>query len=282
MSGISALVITRNESSHIEECLRSLGFCDERVVVDSFSDDDTVARAAALADHVYRRDFRTHAEQKNWGMQQLEGEWVLILDADERVPPALAAELQELARGGAQHDGYWIYRTNHFFGRPVIGAGWRRDRVLRFLRAGAGDYPERDLHEEIRLHEGRSAGRCRERLLHYSYEDWPGSFARLRSYSRKGARDLELAGRRASARRLLGAPLLRFLRQYLLQGGFRDGLHGLVLCTWSAFGLFLRWARLRLGETTLPARPGQDGRQRVERVQGRPPREVQTPPGGTA
>ena len=112
---IGAIVITRNEASNIEACLASLDFCDSRMVVDSFSSDDTVERACPLADLVVRRDFLNHAEQKNWAIDQLATEWVFILDADERVPAGLAAEIRRCVDGG-RHDGWWIRRSNWFFG----------------------------------------------------------------------------------------------------------------------------------------------------------------------
>jgi glycosyltransferase involved in cell wall biosynthesis len=272
--GIGALVITRDEAKNIEACLRSLDFCDERVVVDSFSSDRTVELALPLAEHVYRRSFKTHAEQKNWGMRQLATPWILILDADERVPPKLREELQELAARN-EADGYWILRANYFFGRRIRGAGWNRDRVLRLLRRGAGSYPEQAVHEEIELRAGMRSAVCRHRLLHYSYEDWPSSFARLVDYSTRGAAQKAARGRRGGRWRMISAPSLRFFRQYVLQSGWRDGLHGFSLCALSAAQIFLREAKLALGETTFSSRgTAPDGALRVEVVQGRAISEV--------
>lgn len=272
--GIGALVITGQEEKNIEACLRSLAFCDERVVVDSFSSDRTVELARPLAEHIYRRSFHTHAEQKNWGLRQLNTPWVLIVDADERVPASLREELIQLAREG-KADGYWIWRANYFFGRRIRGAGWNRDRVLRFLRQGAGNYPQRAVHEEIALLPGKRVGNCRRRLLHYSYEDWPSTFARLIDYSSRSAAERHARGRRSGARRMIMAPTLRFMRQYLLQRGFLDGLHGFALCALSATQIFLREAKLALGEGSVAVRGvALDGSPRVEVVQGRAISEV--------
>jgi len=270
LSDIGALVITRNEEEQIEGCLKSLDFCAERVVVDSFSEDDTVERAAPFAEHIYRRSFLHHADQKNWGMQRLQTPWVLILDADERVPEALAQELMELARQDSPA-GYWLYRSNQFFGRTIRHAGWDRDRVLRFFRRGRGFYPERQLHEEIEMESGADVGSCSHRLIHNSYTNWPRAFERLLSYSSRGAAERVRRGRTGSYWRVFTAAPARFGRQYLLQGGWRDGRHGLALCGFSALGVFLREAKLLQSDTAVQMlSPGHRGETRVEVVQGRP------------
>jgi glycosyltransferase involved in cell wall biosynthesis len=267
--GIGAIVITRNEESQIVDCLRSVAFCDERIVVDSFSTDDTVRRASDHAEHVYRRTFIHHADQKNWAMEQLRCSWALILDADERVSPALAEELIRRAEGG-DADAYWLERRNDFFGRPMHSAGWGRDRVIRFLRRDAGRYRSQYLHEEIQLEPGRRVGFCRNPLLHYSYRDWDSTFERFLRYSSRGALDRQRRGLRGHPWRVAGKPLGRFLRQYLLQGAWREGIHGYVLCAWSAAGVFVREAKLVLGEIEAPVLGGgHRGAIRVETVRGR-------------
>ena len=266
-TGIGALVITRDEEADIADCLRSLDFCDERVVVDSFSTDRTVEIACRHAEHVYRRTFRDFADQKDWGLARLRTPWALIVDADERVGPELAAEIQ--ARVAADtHDGFWLYRRNRFFGREIRGAGWQRDRVLRLFRRERAHHPGRLVHEEAELAPGSRVTALRARLDHYSYSDWPTTFGRLLSYTSRGAAQRAAQGRRGSARRAAWRPFSRFLKQYVLQGGFRDGVHGYVLCTWSAIGVFVREAKLLDGEISVGTAPPED--ERVEVVRGRP------------
>jgi glycosyltransferase involved in cell wall biosynthesis len=273
-SSIGAVVITRNEATNIEACLTSLRFCEERVVVDSFSSDDTVEIACREAENVYRREFVHYADQKNWAVNQLRTDWVLVVDADERVTPQLAAEIQQLAKE-TRHEGWWIYRSTSFFGRFIRYAGWDRDRVLRFYRRDRGRYEEKFVHEEVILAEGATAGRCRNRLLHFSYADWDSTFWRFLSYSRSGARDRAQAGRRGTVAAVLVKPLARFLREYVVLAGWRDGLHGLVLCEWSAMGVFLREVRLLLGEFgNEDVNRGRQPAPRVECVQGRSPIEA--------
>lgn len=266
-TGIGALVITRNEEAMLEGCLRSLAFCDELVVVDSFSTDATVEIACRYADVVIRRSFVDFAEQKDFGLRCLSSPWALIVDADERVDDALAREvIDAVARD--DHDGYWLLRRNRFFGRTISGAGWQRDRVLRLFRREGAYHPQRLVHEEAALPKGARIGTCLARLDHHSYRDWPSTFGRLLSYTSRGAADRAQKGHVGSGWRMATKPLGRFLRQYVLHGGWRDGIHGYVLCTWSAIGVFVREAKLRAGETEIPGAPS--GPVRVEVVQGRP------------
>ncbi|HKI83870.1 MAG TPA: glycosyltransferase family 2 protein, partial [Candidatus Krumholzibacteria bacterium] len=255
MSSIGAIVITRNEERNIQQCLKSLEFCAERVVVDSFSEDNTVQYALSYADKIYRRRFTSWGEQKNWALDQLDTDWALIVDADERVGISLAREIQEAVDSG-RSDAFWIRRRNFFFGRPIRGAGWNRDRVLRLLRLDAGRYDHRQVHEEIRLRPGKRCGELEHRLDHFSYEDWSSAFDRMLLYSSRGAADALASGKSASVGRLAFAPGLRFWKQYLLQGGFRDGVHGLILCGLSASQLFLKLAKMRLGEVPAPPASG--------------------------
>jgi len=271
---LGAVVITRNEERNIGACLESLAFCDERVVVDAFSEDGTVEIALPLADKIYRRTFLSWGEQKNWALAQVECEWALIVDADERVGDELAQEIVEAIERD-EHDAYWIRRRNHFFGKAIRGAGWGRDRVLRLLKVGAGWYDDRLVHEEIRLERGRSSGELLHRLEHFSYEDWPSTFERMLGYSGRGAADAHAAGQTAPAWKMVMGPSFRFWKQYLLQGGFQDGIHGLILCGLSASQYFLKLAKLRLGE--LPVIRRADGPAKVEVVQGPVPRGMRNP-----
>jgi (heptosyl)LPS beta-1,4-glucosyltransferase len=151
------------------------------------------------------------------------------------------------------------------------GAGWSRDRVLRFFRRDCGRYDDRAVHEEVALAPGRRAGTCVQRLDHHTYCDWEETFERLTLYSTRGAADAAVAGKRVPLRRLVTAPPARFARQYLLQAGFRDGVHGLVLCGLGGVGAFLKLAKLRLGETRLaPVGASAEGRRRLEVVKGPP------------
>jgi glycosyltransferase involved in cell wall biosynthesis len=238
---LSALVTTKNEAPTIRACLESLRWADEVVVVDSGSTDGTLAIARSIADRVLEHEYENPAAQKNWAMPQLTHTWALILDADECVTPALRDEIESVLADPARADGYWIHRENYFYGRAIRSAGWQRDKVLRLFDRTKGAYRPVLVHEEIELR-GRDAT-LREKLVHEPYRDLDRYFEKWNRYALWSAEDLRRRGVRASASRLLFRPWLRFARMYALEGGFREGRRGLVLCWLAAFSVFAKYAR---------------------------------------
>lgn len=239
---LSVLVPTKNEIVNVRACLDSVRWADEVVVVDSGSTDGTVEAARAVADRVLEHEYVNSAAQKNWALPQLTHRWSLIVDADERVTPALRSEIETVLGDGARLDGYWIRRANHFLGKPIRSAGWQRDKVLRLFDRTKGAYEPLHVHAEVSIAGGR-VGTLREPLLHDTYRDLDQYFEKFQRYTRWSAEDLRERGVRASAARLLFRPPLRFLRMWLLEGGFREGRHGIVLCGLAAFSVFMKYAR---------------------------------------
>jgi glycosyltransferase involved in cell wall biosynthesis len=255
---LSVLVPTKNEETNLAACIQSARWAEEIVVVDSGSVDRTVEIARASADRVLEHEYVNSAAQKNWALPHLTHRWVLILDADERVTPALRAEMERVLADPGRADGYWIRRENHFLGRPIPCAGWQRDKVLRLFDRTKGAYQPLHVHAEVVIH-GR-VGTLRERLAHYTYRSLDQYFEKFDRYTRWSAEDLKARGVRASLGRLLLRPWLRFLRMYLLEGGFRAGRHGLVLCWLAAFSVFTKYARRWEEEVADRARLGAPGR----------------------
>jgi glycosyltransferase involved in cell wall biosynthesis len=241
MEKLSAVVPTLNESENIADCLKSLRWADELIVVDSYSDDDTVAIARGLADRVELHRFESFAKQKNWCLQRASNRWVLMVDADERVTPRLSEEIKK-ALSEPEFCGYWIRRRNHFLGRRMRGAGWGRDRVLRLFDRERADYPDRLVHEEVRLR--GEAGYLKEAMLHYPYKDLEEYWKKFHRYAWLSAMELRRQGRRGGLPALVLRPPARFLRMYILQMGFLDGAHGLLLSGLSAFQVYTKYARL--------------------------------------
>ena len=240
MSGPQVLITTFNEERNLPACLASVaGWARRVLVVDSFSSDGTerIAREAG-ADFV-QRAYRSPADQKNWGLAQLDAGWVLILDADERVTPALRAEIDALLVASTAR-AYWIPRRSRFLGREIRHAGWNRDGVLRLLERDAGRYAEALVHEELRCPDGH--GRLRAALEHESYHDIDDYLERMLRYARAGAHQLARDGRRAGLDRVLLRPPARFLRMALWQQGWRDGPHGILLCLLSSLQVGLKHA----------------------------------------
>lgn len=239
---LSVLIPTLNEALNVRACLESVRWAEEVVVVDSGSTDGTIEIARTISDRVLIHEYENSAAQKNWALPQLGHRWVLIVDADERVTPSLRAEIESVLADPRRRDGYWIRRANHFLGRPIHSAGWQRDKVLRLFDRTKGRYGSRRVHEEVEV-DGRT-GLLRERLTHDTYRDLDQYFEKFDRYTRWSAEDLKARGIRPTALRLLLRPWLRFLRMYVLEGGFREGRHGLVLCWLAAFSVFTKYARL--------------------------------------
>lgn len=256
---LSVLIPTKNERANIADCLASVRWADEVVVVDSGSTDGTLEVARSVADRVLEHEYVNSAAQKNWALPQLAHRWVLIVDADERVTPSLRAEIERTLEDSGRADGYWIYRANHFLGKPIEGAGWERDKVLRLFDRTKGAYQPLHVHAEVEIAGGRVAS-LRERLTHDTYRSLDQYFEKFLRYTKWSAADLRARGVSASGTRLLLRPAARFLRQYFLQGGFRYGRHGLVLCMLAAFSVFTKYARRWEEETRGgPGAPGTPG-----------------------
>jgi glycosyltransferase involved in cell wall biosynthesis len=240
---LSVLVITKNEEGNLAECLATCAFADEIVVVDSGSEDATMEIARRSGARTLTHPFESYARQKNWGLQQVTHDWVLVVDADERVSPPLADEIRVLLRRGPPQEGYWIKRRSTFLGREIQGAGWQRDRVLRFFDRRRGRYAERLVHEEVSL--AAPAGLLRNVLIHHPCRDLSTWITKVNRYSTEGALEAFSRGEKATFFSLLIHPPARFVKQYVLQAGFRDGLEGFLLCAISSFGVFLKYAKLR-------------------------------------
>lgn len=241
ISMISLVIITLDEADNIERCIRSARGVGEVIVVDSYSTDGTVDIAEKLGAKVYRREFTSHADQKNWALEKAELDWILVLDADESLSGELRDEIGE-AIVSTDMDGYWLRRRNEFFGKRIRFCGWNRDRVLRLFRRGKGSYPERAVHERLSL-EGR-AGRLEAPLDHRPYRDIDDYIERMTRYGKGGAKELRRRGRHWFPGIVLNPPA-RFVRMYILQLGFLDGIPGLILCTLASISVFFKYMILR-------------------------------------
>lgn len=237
---ISVIVTTWNEERNIGRCLDSLHGFGEILLVDSFSTDHTLEIAGRYPVRVLSHAYESAAEQKNWALGQVQRDWVLILDADEVLTPELRRELERLAESPACA-GYWIRRDSEYLGHAIRHCGWQRDRVLRFFRRDRGAYEVKQVHEEVVLH--GPAGEFAGRLRHYPYPNLEQHFQKIDAYTTRGAQDFVQRGGRFPLLRMLVNPPFRFLRMYVLQGGFLDGAPGFVLCLLSAHSVRLKYAK---------------------------------------
>lgn len=240
---LTAIVTTLNEEGNIGECLATLSFADEILVVDSYSTDGTVAIAAAFSGvRVLQHEYAGNGPQCNWAMDQAAHPWVLIVDADERVTPALAREIRDLLETGPSADQYFLRRDNIFLGRVIRHSGWGQDRLVRLLRSGSARYPEQRVHADI--HPDGPTPTLDAPLLHHTFRSMPQYLEKLHRYAEWGARDLAQEGRSAGLPEIALRPAWRFFRMFVLEAGFLDGLHGFVVCALQSYGVFLKWARL--------------------------------------
>ncbi len=257
MSRLSAIVTTFNEAGRIGATLERLAFADEVLVVDSFSTDGTPDIARALGVRVLEHEYESPAAQKNWAIPQARHDWVLIVDADEWVPGDLAREVRETIAGPDALAGYEIKRRNFFLGKEIRHSGWQNDWVLRLFRRGCGRYLERQVHERIEV-EG-PVGRMRSQLVHHSYRSLEDYWRKLRRYAEWNAIEARRRGARVRPAYLVVHPALRFLKAYVLQRGFLDGTHGLVLSVLTA--MYAAAKDVRIWELQHRVSPG-EGRDR--------------------
>lgn len=225
---ISACIITFNEADRIDDCLASLAFCEDVVVVDSGSTDDTAARAGAAGARVIPRAFEGFRSQKAFAVAQARHDWVLCLDADERVTPALRASIEAACAGGFEGAaGYRCARLSEYFGRFLRHGNAYPDRVLRlFDRRRGGWRGGREIHEAVSV-DGPVKPLAGD-LEHHPYRSLSEQLAKQERYAQMMAEHLHAAGKRATLGKILLNPAWRFVRGYVLRGGFLDGWRGLL------------------------------------------------------
>ena len=244
MHSLSVIITTFNEEHNIQGVLESVAWADEVIVVDSFSEDRTVEIARQYTRRVMQRQYTGPANQKNWAIPQASHEWILLLDADERVPEKLKLEIQKyLNQESIPYDAFWIGRRNFFMGKEVHYSGWQGDAVVRFFRRDLCRYNDKQVHEEI-ITESLRVGRLDTKLLHYTYKDMEHFLAKVRRYARWSAQDYGKKTKRVTAFHLAVKPFFRFFKHYFLQLGFLDGKVGLVISIVMAWSVFLRYANL--------------------------------------
>jgi glycosyltransferase involved in cell wall biosynthesis len=240
---ISAIVTTFNEEANIAGCIESLLWCDDIQIVDSFSVDRTAEICRGFEKvRFFQRTYFGSASQKNWAMDQVTNEWILIFDADERCPPALQREVEELLASGPRYEGYTIKRRVHFLDRVIRFSGWQHDRVVRLIRNGSARYPNRRVHADM-ITRG-PAPVLRNPMEHHMADSLDEYVRRIEKYSFWGAAQNWKEGKRSGFVQVFGRSIWRFFRTYIFQLGILDGMHGLVFCMLQSYGTYLKWSLL--------------------------------------
>jgi glycosyltransferase involved in cell wall biosynthesis len=240
MPRLSAIVITKNEAAKIGACIDSVAFCDETIVVDSGSADETVALAEARGARVVQHAWSGFGPQKNFALSLARGEWVLSLDADERVSDALAEQIRKAIDDG-DADGYEMPRLSTFCGRPMRHSGWYPDYVLRLFRREKGRFTNDPVHERV-ICQGRLR-RLTEPLIHHPVERLEDALSRMDRYSTAGADMLVESGRKVSFFTGVLRGFWAFFRTFFLRLGFLDGREGFLLAVANAEGTYYRYMK---------------------------------------
>lgn len=240
---LAVVVVARDEEDRIGDCLASVSWADELVVVvDAATTDRTAEIAREHGASVVVRPWAGFVEQKNFALERATCPWVLSLDADERVSPRLAAEIRE-AIGAAPADvtAADFPRRTFYLGRWIAHGGWYPDRKTRLVRRGRGRWTGSELHERLEA-QGRTIALGGD-LLHHTYRDLSDHLRRIDRYTSETARAWVAAGRRASIAAALVSPPLKFIKMYLLQAGFLDGAPGLFIAALGGYYVFLKHAK---------------------------------------
>ncbi len=242
---ISGCVIAYQEADRIEACVRSLAFCDEVIVVDSGSADGTRELAAAAgADVRTNEPFPGHREQKQIAVELARHDWVLCLDADERVTDELREEIVARHAAGLDHDGFEMPRRNHYLGRVVRRGLFWPDRKLRLFDRTRGHWAGTNPHDRVELEPDARLGRLEGAIEHLSYRNFRHHLRTIDSFTAIAARALRAEGRRGTLLDLLVRPPAVFVKSLVLKRGFLDGWRGFVIAAMAFYYDWLKYWRL--------------------------------------
>lgn len=241
---LSVILITKNESKHIGACLESVSFADEIIVVDSGSTDDTRDIAARLGAQVHETsDWPGFGPQKNRALDLATGDWVFSIDADERVTPEMAQEIQALVQSQPALDAYQVARLSYFCGQAIRHSGWWPDHVLRLFRRGSARFTDAKVHEKL-VCTTTATGVLRHHLIHYPYDSLEALLNKVNRYSSDAAGMMYARGKRTTTLGALGHGIWTFIRSYIIRRGFLDGRAGLIIAVAGGTGSFFRYSKL--------------------------------------
>ncbi len=244
MEKLTAIIPTGNEAHNIEEVLQSVAFADEIMVVDSYSSDNTVALAKKYTNFIIQREYEYSASQKNWAIPQATHEWILLVDADERITPELKDEIQKILKNGTDKAGFWIYRDNLFMGRRLKNSGIKGDKCIRLFRKNLCHYEDKHVHAEI-IAKGE-VGFLKQKMLHDTYVNIDRFYAKMNRYATWQAEDYAKRQKKVNAFHLWFKPNFRFFKHYIIGGGFRDGFEGYVYALTQKHAVKMRYIKLKM------------------------------------
>jgi len=242
MSKLSVTVITHNEGSNLAGALQTVTWADEIIVVDAQSTDETAGIARQFTDRVIVREWPGYAAQKNFAASLASHEWVLSLDADERVTPALADEIRRILTAPASHAAWRMPRVTWYLGRWIRSTDWFPDLKVRLYDRRSATWTGQYVHETLEVN--GTIGSVAGELQHFPYRDLSDHLETIDRYTTLAARQMSEHGKQARLIDMACQPPLAFLRNYLVRGGIRDGRPGLIISSMNAYYVFLKWAKL--------------------------------------
>ena len=243
MKRITAIIPTLNEQHNIVDAIKSVDFADEIMVVDSFSTDKTIELATPLADTILQREYENSASQKNWSIPQAKYQWILLLDADERVKEELKKEILSTLESKTNYDGFWIKRENYFMGKRVYFSGWRGDRVIRLFKRDKCKYEKKHVHAEI-VSEGK-VGILKKKLTHNTFKNKEDYLKKLERYAKWQAKDYDQKTGGITIFHTIIKPIFRFIKHYFIQLGILDGYVGFIISFYQAKAVKMRYKYLK-------------------------------------
>ncbi len=244
MMSLSVIIITHNESGNIHDCLQSVSFADECIVLDGGSTDQTAEIASSLhATVITSPIWQGFGHQKNLALTHAQHEWVLSIDADERITPELAIEIQEAMRQD-RFDVFDLPRRTNFCGAWINHSGWAPDKVARLFRRGQAQFSPDKVHERLVGPGFKRLGHLKHAMLHFSYPTPAHYWKKMQAYSQAWAEQQYQNGRQASMWRAFMSGSFAFFKSYILRLGFLDGAMGLVVCSMQAQAAFGKYFTL--------------------------------------
>ena len=242
---ITGLIITFNEEKNIEEVIRNLDFVDELIIVDSFSTDKTVAIVSKYPNIKFiRNKFENYTSQRNLALKQASHQWILFIDADERVSEKLKNEIIETINNKTVNTAFYVYRKFMFQGKHLRFSGWQTDKNIRLFLNGKAEYVSNKLvHEKLSIN--GSVGKLKNKLIHYSFTDYESYKQKMIYYGKLKAKELFLKGIKPDAFHFIIKPTYKFLYSYFFRLGILDGKKGIQICYLNALSIYMRYPELK-------------------------------------
>ncbi len=240
MKSISVIIITKDEEKNIAECISSIKWVDEIIVVDAESSDETVATAKKYTEKVYIKKWEGYVPQKKYALGLAKNEWILSLDADERVTEELKNEIEAIIDTDA--DGFKIRRRNFLFNKEIKNCGWGNDYQLRLFKKDKTSLTDRLVHEGFKV-EGK-VEQLQQPMLHYTFSTFTDYFSKINNYTTLRAKELFKENRTVNGWTIVSHTISAFLQFFFIRGGYKDGVHGLIISLLHSVSTMMNYVKL--------------------------------------